>query len=59
MNKPLPEVTCPACHKVQQYRKQTNCLHCDHRFSNWFLFNHLHAAQPLATKLDPGRFDRR
>jgi hypothetical protein len=50
-NKPLPEIVCPKCHKIQSYTKQTNCKSCGERFSNWNLFNQLHKDLPLATKL--------
>lgn len=35
MNSPLPQVVCPKCNLVQEYRKQTNCIHCGTRWTNW------------------------
>jgi len=42
-NKAIPEIVCKACHKLQPWRNQKECMHCGIRLSNWHVFVQLHA----------------
>ena len=35
MNKPLPVIYCKSCFYTQDYRGQTECIHCGRGLSNW------------------------
>jgi hypothetical protein len=42
-NKPLPKITCnrTGCWKVQEYRGQKDCIHCQKPLNNWSVASQL------------------
>jgi hypothetical protein len=51
MNKPLPQVVCKSCNKLQAYRAQETCIHCGNRFSNWHIAGQLERHGELVSQL--------
>lgn len=41
MNPKLVEIVCQKCNKLQPWRGQANCLHCDQRLNNWSVASQL------------------
>ena len=48
MNQPLPVIYCKSCYYTQDYRGQTECIHCGKHLSNWSVASQLQAQKPPA-----------